>query len=50
MKYVHGLSNDEIAETLQITKKNVQARIFRGNAKLKAQLMEEGVQDGTEKD
>ena len=35
MKYVHGMSNGEIAETLGINKKNVETRLYRAKQKLR---------------
>jgi RNA polymerase sigma-70 factor (ECF subfamily) len=42
LKYAHGLSHKEIAETLGITENNVTVRIHRGKAKLANILQEEG--------
>ena len=35
MKYLHNMSNDEIAEKLSITKKNVEMRLYRAKLKLR---------------
>ena len=35
MKYLHNMSNDEISEKLNITKKNVEVRLYRAKLKLR---------------
>jgi RNA polymerase sigma-70 factor (ECF subfamily) len=42
LKFVVGMSNDEIAESLKITKKNVEVRILRGRTMLIKMLKKEG--------
>jgi RNA polymerase sigma-70 factor (ECF subfamily) len=41
LKYIHSLSNDEIASVLDISKKNVEMRLYRGKAKLKERILAE---------
>jgi RNA polymerase sigma-70 factor (ECF subfamily) len=42
LRFVFGYSNNEIVEILKITKDNVETRIGRGRAMLKAHLRKEG--------
>ena len=45
-KYIHNMTNDEIAEKLNITKKNVEVRLYRAKLKLRKMLESEVKNDG----
>ena len=46
MKYIHNMSNDEIAEKLNISKKNVEMRLYRAKLKLRKLIEREVKADG----